>query len=156
MSPGTYRLRVRPRQGPLISQQIEGLRLSTNTTRNFVLEEGVTLSGQITASGQPVPWAWLWVVNDDGQEVSFNAANASGHYSLGVPVGTYHIGVFSDAFLDTTVEGVEVAQATVLNITLESGVLLRGKVVDDEGQPVPNVQVCARLPAEESWGRRLF
>ena len=149
VSPGTYRLRVRPRHGPLISQKIEGLRLSANTTRNFVLEEGVTLSGQVTANGQPVPWAWLWVRNDEGQEVSFNSANASGHYSLGVPTGTYEVNVYSEDFLGTTVEGVEVAQDTVLNITLDSGVLLEGKVVDDDGQPVPDARVCAHLPTEQ-------
>ena len=149
--PGTYRLRVRPRHGPLIAQKIEGLRLSTNTTRNFVLEEGATLSGQMTANGQPVPWAWLWVVNDAGQEVSFNAANASGHYSLGVPPGTYQVNVYSEDFLDTTVEGVAVTQDTVLNITLEAGVLLEGKIVDDAGQPVPDAQVCAHEPTEVEW-----
>ena len=151
VSPGTYRLRVRPRHGPLISQKIEGLRLSTNTTRNLVLEEGVTLSGQVTANGQPVPHPWLWVVNDEGQEVSFNAANASGHYSLGVPAGTYEVNVYSDDFLDTTVAGVEASQDTVLNITLESGVLLEGKVVDDAGQPVSDAQVCVHLSVEEWW-----
>ena len=149
--PGTYRLRVRPRHGPLIAQKIEGLRLSTNITRNFVLEEGATLSGQMTANGQPVPWAWLWVVNDAGQEVSFNAANASGHYSLGVPPGTYQVNVYSEDFLDTTVEGVAVTQDTVLNITLEAGVLLEGKIVDDAGQPVPDAQVCAHEPTEVEW-----
>ena len=151
VSPGTYRLRVRPRHGPLTAQKIERLRLSTNTTRNFVLEEGVTLSGQVTANGQPVPHPWLWVVNDEGQEVSFNAANQSGHYSLGVPVGTYQINVYSEDFLGTTVEGVAITQATVLNITLEAGVLLEGKVVDDAGQPVSDAQVCAHLSTEEWW-----
>ena len=151
VSPGTYRLRVRPRHGPLISQKIERLRLSANTTRDFVLETGVTLSGQVTANGQPVPHPWLWVVNDEGQEVSFNAANASGHYSLGVPAGTYEVNVYSEDFLGTTVEGVAITQATVLNISLESGVLLEGKVVDDAGQPVPDAQVCAHLPTEEWW-----
>ena len=154
--PGTYRLRVRPRHGPLISQKIERLRLSTNTTRNFVLEEGVTLSGQVTANGQPVPHPWLWVVNDEGQEVSFNAANASGHYSLGVPAGTYEVNVYSEDFLDTTVGGVEVSQATVLNITLESGVPLEGKVVDDRGAPVPDAQVCAQEPTEVEWWHFCF
>ena len=149
--PGTYRLRVRPQHGPLISQKIERLRLSTDTTRNFVLETGVTLSGQVTSNGQPVPWAWLWIVNDEGQEASFNAANESGHYSLGVPVGTYQINVYSEDFLDTTVEGVEVAQATVRNIPLDSGVLLAGRVVDDEDQPVPGAQVCAHLSTEQWW-----
>ena len=153
VSPGTYRLRVWSPRGPLIAQKIERLTLSTNTTRNFVLEEGVTLSGQVTANGQPVPWAFLWVVNDEGQEVSFNSANASGHYSLGVPTGTYEVNVYSDDFLGTTVEGVAVTQATVLNITLNAGVLLEGKVVDDAGQPVPDARVCARLLlAEERWG----
>ena len=152
VSPGTYRLRVRPRHGPLISHKIEGLRLSTNTTRNFVLEAGVTLSGQVTGpTGQPVPGAWLWVVNDEGQEVSFNAANASGHYSLGVPPGTHQVNVYSEDFLDTTVEGVAITQDTVLNIILESGALLEGKVVDDAGQPVSDAQVCVHLPAEEWW-----
>ena len=101
VSPGTYRLRVRPRHGPLISQKIERLRLTTNTTRDFVLEEGGALSGQVTANGQPVPHPWLWVVNDEGQEVSFNAANASGHYSLGVPAGTYQVNVTRSHLINT-------------------------------------------------------
>ena len=150
--PGTYRLRVRPLRGPPISQKIERLTLSMNTTRNFVLETGVTLSGQVTGpAGQPVPWAWLWVVDVNDVEVSFNAANASGHYSLGVPAGTYQVNVDNDDFLNPRLEGVAVTQDTVLNITLESGVLLEGKVVDDGGQPVPDAEVCAHLPAEEPW-----
>ena len=148
VSPGTYRLRVRPRHGPLIAQKIEGLRLSTNTTRNFVLETGVTLSGQVTANGQPVPYAWLWVVNAKGQEVSFNAANAFGHYSLGVPAGTYEVNVYSEDFIDRSLEGVTVTQDTVFNIPLDSGVVLEGKVVDDDGQPVSDAWVCVYLPIE--------
>ena len=148
--PGTYVLQVQP-PGPLIAQEIE-LTLSTNTTRNIVLETGVTLSGRVTGpAGQPVPWAWLSVRNEVGQQISFNNANESGHYSLGVPAGTYHVNVFSDDFLDTTVEGVAVSQDTALNITLESGVRLEGTVVDDEGQPVPDAEVCAHLPTEEWW-----
>ena len=151
VSPGTYRLlRVRPQHGPLIAQKIEGLTLSTYTTRNFVLEEGVTLSGQVTANGQPV-WAWLSVHTGDYQEVSFGAPNESGHYSLGVPVGTYQIDAYSEGFIDRSLEGVAVTQDTVLNINLESGVLLEGKVVDDGGQPVPDARICVRLPAERSW-----
>ena len=152
VSPGTYRLRVRPRHGPLIPQKIEGLTLSTNTTHNFVLETGVTLSGRVTGSaGQPVPWGWISVGNDAGEEVSFGSPNESGHYSLGVPMGTYRIYLFHDDFLDKTLEGVEVVSDTVLNITLESGVLLEGKVVDDAGQPVPAAQVCAHEPTEIEW-----
>ena len=149
--PGTYRLRVRPRHGPLISQKIEGLRLSTNTTRNFVLETGVTLSGQVTSNGQPVPWAWLWVTDDANQEVSFNSANESGHYSLGVPTGTYQVNVYSEDFINRRLEGVAVNQDTGLNITLDSGVLLEGKVVDDTGQPVSDALVCAHLSTEPLW-----
>ena len=151
--PGTYRLRVRPPHGPLIAQKIEGLGLSTNTTRNFVLEEGVTLSGQVTANGQPVPWGWLSVANDAYQEVSFGSPNQSGYYSLGVPPGTYRISMYHGDFLNKTVEGVEVSHDTVLNITLESGVPLEGKVVDDAGQPVPDAQVCAHESTEAEWWR---
>ena len=59
--------------------------------------------------------------------------------------------MYSDGFLDKAVEGVEVVSDTVLNITLDSGALLEGKVVDDAGQPVPDAQVCAHLPTEEWW-----
>ena len=148
--PGIYILQVQP-PGPLIAQEIE-LTLSTNTTRNIVLESGVTLSGRVTDStGQPVPWVWLSIRNDAGQQISFGSTDDSGRYSLGVPVGTYQVNVFSEDFLNKTLEGVEVAQATVLNIALEAGVVLGGKVVDDAGQPVPDAQVCAHLPTEPRW-----
>ena len=151
VSPGIYLLRVRPRNGPLISQQVGRLRLSTNTTRNFVLETGVTLSGRVTGpAGQPPAWAWVGVRNDAGQEISFNLTNATGHYSLGVPVGTYRIEVYNEDFSNKTLEGVAVPHDTVLNITLDSGVLLEGTVVDDTGQPVPDAWVCAHLPTEQS------
>ena len=147
---GHYALEVQP-HGPFITQQIE-LTLSTDTTRNFVLESGVTLSGQVTGSaGQSVPWAFLSTRNEAGQQISFGSADDSGHYSLGVPVGTYRIDVFSNDFLDKTVEGVAVPRDTVLNITLESGVLLEGQVVDGADQPVSDAQVCAQLPIEDRW-----
>ena len=151
VSPGTYLLRVRPRHGPLIAYQIEGLRLSTNTTRNFVLEEGVTLSGRVTGpNGQPPAWAYLSIHTGDYQQVGFGLTDTTGHYSLGVPVGTYQIDVYNEDFSNKTLEGVAVPHDTVLNITLDSGVLLEGKVVDDGGQPVPDAWVCVHLPTEQS------
>ena len=151
VSPGTYLLRVRPPHGPLIAQQVERLRLSTNTTRNFVLEAGVTLSGRVTGpTGQPPSWAYLAVHTGDYQQVGFGLADASGRYSLGVPVGTYQIDVYNEDFSNKTLEGVAVPHDTVLNISLDSGVRLEGKVVDDGGQPVPDAWVCAHLPTEQS------
>ena len=146
--PGTYRLRVQPPRGPLIAQRIEGVQLSAHTTRNFSLEAGVTLSGQVTANGQPVPYAWVSVHTGDFQEVSFRSANASGHYSLGVPTGTYQVNVYSEDFPTKTLAEVAVPHDTVLNIALDSGVRLEGSVVDDAGRPVPAAQVCAHLPGE--------
>ena len=150
--PGSYALKIWLSHGPLIAQNIEDLTLSTDTTRNVVLEAGVTLSGQVTApNGQPVPGAWLSIVDSNNVEVGFGAANASGLYSLGVPVGTYQVNVYSEDFLDPRLEGVEVIQDTVFNITLNSGVALEGRVVDDAGHPVPDAEVCAHLSAEEWW-----
>ena len=147
--PGTYLLAVRPQRGPLIAQRI-ALTLSASTTRDIVLETGVTLSGRVTGpDGQPVPWLGIWP-----GDVSFGYTDASGYYSLGVPAGTYRIYVEeSDGLLDKTLEGVEVTQDTVLNISLEAGVVLEGTVVDDDGQPVPDARVCVRLPAERPWER---
>ena len=155
--PGTYLLRIESPHGPLIPYETE-LTLSTNTTRNIVLETGVTLSGQVTSSaGQPVPWAWLWVADvENDVDVSFGGADESGRYSLGVPPGTYQVNVASDDFLNPKLEGVAVPQDTVLNITLNSGVLLEGRVVDDAGQPVPGARVCAHEPTEIEWWRFCF
>ena len=124
------------------------LTLSTHTIHNVVLETGVTLSGRVVGpDGQPVPWLGIWP-----GDVSFGYTDASGHYSLGVPAGIYRIHVEeSDSFLGQTLEGVEVTRDTVLNITLEAGVVLEGKVVDGEGQPVPDAQVCAHLSTEQWW-----
>ena len=147
--PGTYQLEVRP-SGPFIPQRQE-LILSTNTTQNVVVETGVTLAGQVTGPGGQSPaGVYLSVRNEAGQEISFAWTN-TGHYSLGVPAGIYQLEVFPDAFLDKTIEGVEVAQDAVLNITLEAGVVLGGKVVNDVGQPVPDARVCAHLPSEQWW-----
>ena len=150
--PGTYLLKVWPPHGPLIARNIEDLTLSMDTTRNVVLEAGVTLSGRVTGpAGQPVPGAWLWVVDVNDVEVSFGAANETGHYSLGVPVGTYQVNVYTEDFLDPQLEGVAVPQDTVFNITLNSGVVLDGRVVDEVGQPVPDAGVCAHLSIEPLW-----
>ena len=152
VAPGRYLLRVRHQPGPLFDPRIE-LTLSTHTTRDIVLEAGVTLSGQVTGpAGQPVPGAWLVVYAAD-QAIDIGAAitTDSGHYNLGLPAGTYRINVYSEDFLNTTLEGVGVTQDTVLNIILGSGVRLEGKVVDDGGQPVSDVQVCTHLLAEQWW-----
>ena len=47
-------------------------------------------------------------------------------------------------------------QATVLNITLESGVLLEGKVVDDTGQPVSRRTGLRSRAHRRVVGRHLF
>ena len=149
VTPGRYLLKVWA-QGPLIAHQRE-LSLSTNATQNIVLETGVTLSGQVTGpGGQPPPGVYLSVRNDAGQGISF-AWTDDGHYSLGIPAGTYQIDVVSEDFIDRRLEEVAVIQDTVLNITLDSGALLEGKVVDDGGQPVSDAQVCAHLSTEQWW-----
>ena len=149
VAPGTYILQVWAR-GPLIAQKRE-LTLSTNATQNMVLETGVTLSGRVTGpGGQPPSGVSLSVRNEAGQEISF-AWTDTGHYSLGVPAGTYRIDVYSGDFVNPMLEGVAVPQDTVLNITLESGVRLAGQVVDEVGQPVQGAQVCAYLPTEDQW-----
>ncbi len=150
-APGTYQFEILPPHGSLIRQRID-LTLSTHTTRDIVLEQGVTLSGRVTtANGQPPTGVWLAVHSDAGEQFSSRNVDTSGHYSLGLPVGTYRIEVHHDAFLNPRLEGVEVTQDTILNITLESGVLLEGKVVDDAEQPVPDAQLCVHLPAEQWW-----
>ena len=60
MSPDTYRLTVDPKRGPFIPQVVESFTLTTNTTHDFVLAKGFTLSGQVTdTSGAPVAQAYV-------------------------------------------------------------------------------------------------
>jgi len=146
--PGTYRLIVNPNRGPFIPQVIETFTLTGNTTRDFVLEEGFTLSGQVTdSSSAPVALAFLGV--DDGppefRTVSFGSADNEGRYSLGVPAGTYNIfvTVFSGLFLNKLIEDVFIDQDVTLDIILQSGVMISGKVVDQSGQSIPGVSISA-------------
>jgi len=141
--PGTYRLTVVPNRGPLIPLVIEPFTLTGNTTRDFVLEKGFTLSGQVTdSSGAPVAHVFLSVEDAEFRQVSRGSADNEGRYSLGVPAGTYRVRVFSGGrFLDKQIEDVSIAQDVTLDITLESGVIISGKVVDQNGRALPRVSI---------------
>lgn len=143
---GSYRLVVNPRKGPWVPQYLEQIALPADTHRNFALEGGVTLSGRVTdASGNAVPRAYVSVRRPDG-EVSFANGDMTGRYSLGVPAGTYTVAVSSpEKFVRKTINDAALARDQVLDITLEAGATVQGKVVDQAGQPLvgANIRVAA-------------
>jgi N-acetylneuraminic acid mutarotase len=71
-----------------------------------------TVAGSVTDSSSGDPIAGATVSTADGHSAT---TDASGHYSLSVPVGTYDITASAFGYADQTVSGVEVDQGQTVN-----------------------------------------
>lgn len=121
-------LRVEP------GEDLEGVRA--------VLKRGATISGRITGpGGRPVPHAQvLSMERGPGFGRAYHggaAADGEGRYRIeGIPPGTRSVVVQHDDYKqETRTLEVEVGD-NVLDIVLERGLTLSGRVLDSSGQPV--------------------
>jgi hypothetical protein len=102
-----------------------------------------TISGLVRdAAGNPIPDALIVAQNaSTGLEVASTISDASGNYSLSVPIGMYNLAVTPPAnsgFSSKTINDVQVASDMNLDIVLAvappvSGVLFSGRIVDQYG-----------------------
>ncbi|MCL0079016.1 carboxypeptidase regulatory-like domain-containing protein [Dehalococcoidia bacterium] len=134
------------------------------TTVDVTLEVGGLISGRVThAAGVGVtharivlrhPVIGIW--NDWGIRT-----DADGNYTtIGLPAGTYEMRVYppegvylAPAFISGIV--VAAGQTTTVDVTLEAGGLISGRITDEAGVGVPNARVSVWDPATgaRGWAR---
>lgn len=152
--PGTYRLTVDRKRGPFIPQVIESFTLTGNTTHDFVLAKGFTLSGRVTdASGAPVAQAFVDAIDENCRQVSVGNTDEAGQYSFGAPPGTYTVRVFTQGrFVDKQIENMLLDHDLMLDITLSLACSSRGRWWT---KVVSRSRAFRSAPMTQRWGAAL-
>ena len=147
VTPGTATLRVTARgyvTGTRSDIQVEEGR--TVTGIDVQLERGATLHGRVTGDGKPVGGAAVRLMAITGStSVAPIVTDADGQYSLdGVPAGEHTVEFRKQGFV-TKRQTVETAPAkdAQLDVDLEHGRDLRGRVVDRGGAAVDGASISA-------------
>jgi hypothetical protein len=142
MLPGTYTgMRLYPpSSGTYAITVLPDATFSVSTSRDYVLINGVNLSGQVKfADGKSVSQASITLEPTSAGATQNTTADSSGNYSMYVAPGTYDIIVqFSvPGFYGSqrVVLARSITTTTLLNLTL-SDIVLSGRILNSSGLPV--------------------
>lgn len=110
----------------------------------LVVERGARLSGLVTTDGgEPVAGAVLRVASARG------ASDAEGRYRIaGVPLGVQALRVAHPAYRTLTRELDVQPGENRVDVTVEQGAVVSGRVIDEEGAPRPGAAVALRNRSE--------
>ncbi len=146
---GTYSLSINvPSGSEFAKPSMEDIELTEDMSLDIILEPGFLLSGRVTdPEGKGIADVSVDAHSPTGS--GYTRTSSDGSYRIRLLPGTYSlsINVSSDEFpKPEMIEGIEVTEDTSLDIVLESGFLLSGRVTDPEGKGVADVSVYADSP----------
>lgn len=137
LKPGNYSIRLEPpADSNLAEKTINSLVVDSDRNRTYALDEGRRLSGQVHVAGEPVSNAMLTVFGASTRYVRIT--DEEGRYSFNIPGGSYEISLVlqpdslrqrSDDLAPWTGH-LPLADDTDLDIELDDGVLVSGRVLD--------------------------
>jgi hypothetical protein len=151
----SFDIRVKPRPADrLVGVEIVGVPLANDTTVDFVLQPGLSLSGTVRDPGAaPVLSVDLDVLDaTTGARLftPFDDTDSTGRYEVIVPPGTYDLNyqpLVSTLLVPAESLGVAIGQDTVVDITLSAGILLSGVVQTTGTLGVAGVDIDAHVTA---------
>lgn len=118
-----------------------------STNLRLVFGKGVTITGRVVAAdGSPVTSGGVNAYQPQGGNHNSSAQlDQNGEFEIsGLADGvTYHLNVWAQGFQQRQMEGVE-AGATGVEIVLERGLQVTGRVLDADGDPLANTQLMFR------------
>ncbi len=158
LQPGTFDISVRPGADELLSA-LEDRRVPIlkDTHYNFKLIEGFRLRGLVRYGTQPLTQCLVRINGVDKEANLFAKTDARGHFSIGLPAGTYKLFISAhpkDA-PTVTIDGseyaglapwtriVKVVGDTHVAAAVEQGTAVHGTIKDDLGNPRPGVSISA-------------
>ncbi|KFE72220.1 carboxypeptidase regulatory-like domain-containing protein [Hyalangium minutum] len=144
-----------PSGGPYLVTPLPNQTFSANTTKDFVLGDAISLSGQVKFSdGSIAAGVTVYARTPSGSFTYRATTDAAGMYSLQFIPGTYSVGVefTSPGFTGTTLlfSSQSFSTPTTLNLTAND-IQLKGRVVNSSGQPVANVRLRGSVYRGNGW-----
>ncbi|WP_248930004.1 beta strand repeat-containing protein [Paenibacillus hamazuiensis] len=144
--PGTYTVTVYKTGYPTESKTNVQVMSGQTTTVNFGNVSAGSISGTVTdASGHPVSGASVSVSGSGG---SANT-DASGKYTLNVPVGTYIVTVSKTGYAPYVKNNILVTVGSTTTVDFGYGAI-SGTVTDENSQPVPSASVSAGVISQST------
>lgn len=160
LMPGTYELEIQPSEGSgLPRKSVSDVEVTKAMTLDIMLEDGVILSGQVTASGKPVADARIHAVGRLIDTKNMQKYQSGGHERKPMMLkvstsadGTYHIALMPGKYTlwieppwgselpRKTIRDVQIKADMTLDIVWK-GTILSGKLTDTDGNPVGNVNI---------------
>ena len=136
-----------PPDSDLVSRYIQSYQLFSDQTLEIRLDSGVILSGRVTdPNGNPVPDVNVNAWNNETQTGNGAQIDEDGRYRMSLLPGTYEINISlpqDSPFVSKRIEAVQVTGDQTLDIKVDRGLILSGRVVDPGGNPIGNVNVNA-------------
>lgn len=146
---GPVKIHVKPPAGQTYVAQQYDLNLQVNTTLNFVLQNGVSLSGTVTRTNLSVVAGVDIDVVDPVTKVKVftpgDVTTVFGQYAVVVPPGTWEVQVEPPVatLLVPVTQTMSIGVATVFSPVLQAGVLVSGNVKKTGNLAVENVNIDA-------------
>jgi exosome complex RNA-binding protein Csl4 len=122
------------------------------------MDRGARVVGRVTSGGQPLAQAFVSVVNDRGSGNGANSAStdAEGKFALdGVDPGDHELMARKAGYLSKRKSvTAEAGKDARLDVDLDRGREMKGRVVDRGGRPVAGARVSVRSIGDRSAGSR--
>jgi len=151
--PGVYDLRVQASGFIRTNATSVTVDEAKTATASVQLERGATVVGRVTSQGRPLPDVMVSLAfnREDGTSMTMNrpqTTDANGEFTMdGLPAGTHRFDVrsVSAGYVPKTVSAtVTPPNETRIDVELERGRELRGRVVDSSGRPLAQAEVSPR------------
>ncbi|MCB9895660.1 MAG: carboxypeptidase regulatory-like domain-containing protein [Planctomycetes bacterium] len=162
VEPGSYTIKVRASSYALLEMPAQTIEAGkTLDLGDLKLDHGLTLSGKVTnADGQPVAGAHLRLSEIPegmswgrwGQEVGSTESGEDGTYTLGgASIGEWRFTVTADGYANFE-QTVKIGGAgQTIDVKLEKGGTIIGRVLDSDGNPVKDVSVSCVSHADQAY-----
>lgn len=148
--PGSYDIRIEAAdESHLAGRKVSGLLVEQARTRNYDLEKGYQIFGFVSYDGEPVPDALVFAAG--GKVDGHCQTDDEGYFVLTLPSGLYEINVCPQPdslarlpfrMLAPWSKSLALGKDVELNVELEEGIPLTGKVVDKLQHGRPGVHLA--------------